>query len=339
MLAAFLIVMQAAPPVPRQAIDNHADKPSQKPARSDSEQKNATPSIPDSALTSQSPSQSPAAPHGNTETSHANQEGSKPSSAWTRSEWLAAVYDVLTGALVIVGIFGVLAAIRTLRAIEGQVTEMKTQRGVMDGQLIAMKGQLEQMKSAGTQTDSLIQETALSAAAAKIAGDMAQRNVELQIDKERPRIIKVVPQKFDLSAGSIFKFISYQIHCICPTPAFISDAQVGACLEPSGSLPSIHRNTFRVESFEIVEKSCSIKRQVFLDQAVDEETFLKFDSGALTLFFYGNITWRGVHLTDNDLAYGFRFCWRWSDERSGEIPGLDFSHWVDESQSEPQNPN
>jgi hypothetical protein len=92
--------------------------------------------------------------------------------------WLDKTYIFLTGILALVGIFGVRAAYRTLRAIEQQAGVMKAQRKTMQRQLGTMRGPLSQMESTGRQTDELIKHAAAS--------------VELRLPRNHPTGLPVV---------------------------------------------------------------------------------------------------------------------------------------------------
>src|ERR1700730_6917527 len=130
-LAVIFVVLQAASPVPRQATD----KPN---AHGQPVQKNAA--------TNQNPSASvlppqnaiePQTQQGQTEKPHDSHEQIQVVIQQTTSGWEKA-YVVLTGLLAIIGMFGVAAAFRTLKAVEAQAA--------------IMRGQIAEMKSAGSQT-------------------------------------------------------------------------------------------------------------------------------------------------------------------------------------------
>jgi hypothetical protein len=163
-LAMIYVVLQAAPPVPRQT----ADKPN---ANGQPVQKNAA--------TNQNPSASvlppenaiePQTQQGQAEKPHDSHEQitvviQQPTSGWEKA------YVVLTGLLAIIGMFGVAAAFRTLKAVEAQAA-------IMRGQLTAMQGQIAQMENSGAQTAELIRHAAGQATAlaesAQAAKEMAE---------------------------------------------------------------------------------------------------------------------------------------------------------------------
>jgi hypothetical protein len=101
--------------------------------------------------------------------------------------------------LVLVGIFGVLAAVRTLKRMESQIEEMKQQRGVMDGQLTQMTSQVTEMQKQTT----LIGD---SVNAAKESADAALLNAQAVLDSERPWLIVTVEKNEAVARPGYFFF-------------------------------------------------------------------------------------------------------------------------------------
>jgi len=117
-LALLLSVAQTAPPVPRQAIENHTQKAGAKDHVAKDGQQPAAP------LPLDVPVKVPAG-EDSTAKSAANQAqntnpNAKKDESWSRADELSLAYDILTGLLVIIGGSGVCFALRTLRAIESQ---------------------------------------------------------------------------------------------------------------------------------------------------------------------------------------------------------------------------
>jgi hypothetical protein len=186
-LAVLLAIMQAATPAPRKAANPQAGA-TQNVAKQSSGDKTPAQQAP-SIVQSVS-----AQPNQNTSHSPASENAPQPiivrelPPVSVTKNWLDKTYIFLTAILALVGIFGVRAAYRTLRAIEQQAGEMKAQRETMQQQLTTMQGQLSQMEKAGEQTDSLIKQTTIAAAAAKDSAGEAKRGVDVAISKERARV-------------------------------------------------------------------------------------------------------------------------------------------------------
>ena len=117
-LAVLLSIMQATPPVPRKAADNKAAQSGKQQNEADSQKNVPAPPV---ALTppQRNGGPDPSSPS-NKETVHVD-----PVRVITDGWYIA--YVILTGCLVVIGIAGVYAAIRTLRTIERQALSMRRQ--------------------------------------------------------------------------------------------------------------------------------------------------------------------------------------------------------------------
>ncbi len=97
--------------------------------------------------------------------------------------------NVLTLALVLVGIGGIIAAVVTLRKIDEQITEMRRQVDVMFGQLRAMHEQVAEMSAQTglltdyvTETKTIANAGIVSANAAKTSADIAAAELKQWVD-------------------------------------------------------------------------------------------------------------------------------------------------------------
>jgi hypothetical protein len=180
-LTVLLAVMQAAPPVQRKAADT-SDSNSQN-VQGDTETHQTPPGQPPSvkyldgaAAADKQPRPTP--PNADKPNVIVVREPNS-TSIWEK------VYVVFTGLLVFVGAIGIGYAIKTLQAVEGQVSEMKAQRETMQGQLAAMQGQLTQMQSSGTQTDALIEQAKQQTKELHDAADIALAHAEAAVDSAK----------------------------------------------------------------------------------------------------------------------------------------------------------
>ncbi|HZZ16812.1 MAG TPA: hypothetical protein VFE08_12695 [Candidatus Sulfotelmatobacter sp.] len=159
----FLAVMQTNPPVPRKASDTNAGK-GQGVEQNIQDKKTPTEQAP-SIVHKTSPE-----PDKNTSETKAQKDAEKPVRigelppvSITR-DWIDRLALAFSAALLIVGIVGVCAAVRTLKAVESQA-------GIM-------RGQISQMESAGQQTDKLIAHAAAQVTALADAAQAAKENAE-----------------------------------------------------------------------------------------------------------------------------------------------------------------
>jgi hypothetical protein len=128
-------------------------------------------------------------------------------------------------ALVGVGIAGVIAAIRSLRAINSQISEMRKQVEVATLQVRAMQEQITEMSK---QTDALERSVDI----AKQSADAARDNVNLVINKERARIRIGPVERLILTVGVPLK-VEFRLLYYGSTPAFHVTSEVWTVLSES----------------------------------------------------------------------------------------------------------
>ncbi|HZC21838.1 MAG TPA: hypothetical protein VE866_00750, partial [Candidatus Binatia bacterium] len=161
-LALLLALVQAAPTMARKAPDKGSGRSNQQPTSSVPATQNAA---------------EPQPQKGQAQSPHDSDKQiivivQQPTSGWEKA------YVILTGLLAIIGVFGVAAAFRTLRAVESQAH-------IMQGQLTAMQGQLAQMDSAGKQTDQLIEQEKQQTKELRDATDIALAHAEAAVDSAK----------------------------------------------------------------------------------------------------------------------------------------------------------
>jgi hypothetical protein len=171
-ITVLLTVMQAAPPMPRQAPDSttHAANEIRKnPAA------NQTPStqVPSSLNTTDSKTNQNTGNQPSPENAiHSIRVSELPAVSVSR-DWIDILAILFTGILVIVGSLGVCAAYRTLKAIETQVLEMAQQRAVMRRQTRHIARQARSMRYQTTHLKNAVIQARRAAKAAKLSADMA----------------------------------------------------------------------------------------------------------------------------------------------------------------------
>jgi hypothetical protein len=211
--------------------------------------------------------------------------------------WWDRAYVIFTGLLVIIGSFGVLAALRTLKAVKQQADIM------------------------GQQTAA----TEKAAEAAKDQAKIAMRDLELLINRERPRITVTVDD-FDFAKGySAFKIVSYKINCRCPTDAFIMDTSAEAFIE-EGVLGRISDH-IPITNLETIHGFVKLERMaLILTGLTDDDLMAKVQ--ASLLHFRGVIKYRGVHLSDTEPPYSTTFHHRWvCGPKNATFFGEMVDHW------------
>ncbi len=189
-------------------------------------------------------------------------------------------------ALVLVGSLGIFVAIRTLNAMMRQADSMERQTKATED---AAKAAID------------------NAIAAKEGAEATKRSINLLISKERPRINVAPAGRVNFREGGTYKSIPYQIECICPSVAFIVTAEAGTCLQTPTGLNPI-RQSYGIDEFENIHQTATLGREVLLFERIDDSTLNRFETGDLILFFYGRITYRGVHLATNEPPYVTDFC-------------------------------
>lgn len=227
-------------------------------------------------------------------------------------------YVLATIALLIVGTFGVYAAYRTLNAIQRQGV-------IMRDQLEAIKRQADIMER---QERILADSTAIaerSANAALNASNVAVKEMQIAMERERPRIsVKVKP--LQLKDPSIH-CVSYDVDFWCPTPAFIVEAWVhlGFDLGVSGK-PSWWAG-IPVDTH--VRQTTLVNLYAEFQKPLTKETIAQIQTQEKVVYFCGRIIYRGVQLSPDEPAYKTTFRWRWNAADMSDDPefGVDFSSW------------
>jgi hypothetical protein len=128
-----------------------------------------------------------------------------------RKDWWDRAYVVFSGLLVIIGAFGVIAALRTLRAIKRQADIMDSQKGIL----------AQSVKAAED-----------NAKAASDGAEAANKNVEMFISKERARLrIDLKPLDLKLKYDSTYA-VDFALNIHGTTAAYIVDHRCTAYLAP-----------------------------------------------------------------------------------------------------------
>jgi hypothetical protein len=187
-LAVLLSIMQASPPVPRKATDADASKsqPVQSDASADKKPSNKTPPI---AQAAHPPPNQNTNPDNGANDAEKNIRVRELPPVSVTPDWMDCLALSFSAILLVVGIAGVVAAYRTLRAIEGQA-------GIMGGQLTKMELQLVEMQKQNTIT-------------------VQERRSHLRIELE-----SVLRLSTDILASPI----KYEVKHYGPTDAFISES-------------------------------------------------------------------------------------------------------------------
>jgi hypothetical protein len=171
LLALFLSAMQTAPPVPRQSADS-ANQDANKGQKEASQHQSPTAqaptpkNLPEKAVSEKASTENPAIPN----TQQPTRITELPPVSVTR-DWIDKTSWTFGGILVVVGIVGVCAAYRTLRAIEQQARIMRRQTGHIARQAQSMRYQTTHLRNSVIQARKGARAAQTSADAAKISAD------------------------------------------------------------------------------------------------------------------------------------------------------------------------
>jgi hypothetical protein len=177
--------------------------------------------------------------------------------------------------LMLAGVFGVCAAVKTLKQISTQAHWMKVQNRTTRRQL-----------------------------------SVTQESVQVVIDKERARIrveVKENPNLFPTDDESSLNELVYKVFCEGPTPAFIVNAYATLCTADTSDPP---KKAFKIPaSFPTVlhPDREGIKQSAFIWQVFDEDLGPMLNTHTLFLHFYGMIEYTDVF--DKPRFTKFRYIW------------------------------
>jgi len=308
-LAVILAVMQATLPIPRKATHNQASQTAKEHSKADASQQNAAVTI--------SPAASPSTPQGKEATTTESQKNAEETirvrelptvTVKAGMDWWNRAYVLLTAALVIVGIFGVRYARRSLRAIESQGM-------VMEGQLAAMKAQLSQMENAGQQTERLIEQSAKGATAAKESADALINSERAWVMVDVELRDKGVYQSTDNNITRRFTMIDAKVICTNEGKAVAWITQKSSFFGVLNELPH-EFNELRLQSFHrepepLAPGDVSEFNVHFLTAGY------RGDGGSL-LVFYGAVKYRDSFKENCETRFGYMVN---IDNRLERIPG------------------
>src|ERR1035441_1734476 len=199
-----------------------------------------------------------------------------------------------TWALVVVGAIAGFLAWLTLRKIG-------TQAGLM-------KDQADQM---GRQTEILT----ASVKVAKESADIALRNIDLLISKERARLLVEVAllntASNEVNSDPVVRFT---IHYVGTTEAFVdyaeAEAKVCDSAEPA---PEVFPNSLPLP--KIISKQASFGWIKIPVQGWSDKVFFEVEAKTKFVHFYGNITYKDVFGQEHET--GFYYVWQVGDDPYG----------------------
>jgi hypothetical protein len=201
------------------------------------------------------------------------------------------------------GVVGIVVAICTLKAIRKQADKIERQAGIMDGQLTEM----------GNQTGILQKSVAAAEAnaeAAKANAEAANRGIEIMIGKERARIrVEVVELELDepVTVFSIHQ-VKYKVFSYGIVPAFISESTARVEITDSqdppdtvlglpASLPAVlHPSVEGIDKFAI------------LFTALTKENISRIHEGKSFIHFRGSIKYGDVFASGRETR--FKYVWK-----------------------------
>ena len=242
-----------------------------------------------------------------------------PNDTWYKTYVIATIImAVVTISLAIIGFFGVRAANRTLEAAISQLGAIQRQADTMERQEKILADSVAVAER--------------SANAALTAAQVAAKEIQIAMERERPRISVEVSDLRLKESG--MRGVSYTVDCWCPTPAFIVKASIYLGLDlGENEKPT---SFFGIPIDKQVRESARFEFQVEFMQPLTKEIRDEIASQERTVWLWGFITYRGVQLSTKDPPYRTSFRWRWIAADMSEDPdfGVDFSSWTRDGKPE-----
>lgn len=228
--------------------------------------------------------------------------------------------NVLTLALVIVGIVGIIVALCSLGKIDKQIGEMRRQVDVTMLQLRAMHEQVTEMSQ---QTQSLreyvdytktIADAALeSARAAKASAEATRDNVAIVISKEKPRI-SITLEDLTLVIG--LQSVKYELRFSGMTPAYILSSGAISQIFDSEQPPGVYIWVPPMYNLPPIIKPTETTRWngtafVFPNLALTQSEVDEVIAAKKFIHCWGFIKYRDAFcdVTGKDRQTSFRFVW------------------------------
>lgn len=305
-LAVFLAIMQAAPPVPRKASDNAAGAPQTRQDKSASDNAPSQTPTPAVHLTASNGGKEKGDDEGSKNTGNTVRITEMPpvAVAPNKRDWVDWGYWGFNGLLVIVGGCQVWLLFRTLGAIKRQADIYDEQRKIMEGQLGTMQGQLDAMKAAGEQ------------ASRQIA--IAEDNIKIIISKERA-LLRLEALDLRLpDATTPVASVEYRVRLYGPTEAII-DATISDAIVTDSEEPLLDEtpmsDLFLPKIISPSDSPLTRYQLVTTSERIHEDIEAIY-KGKKFVHFWGSILYSdrfgrlGYHYYTK-----FRFVWRW-------IPGV-----------------
>ena len=231
-LAVLLTIMQATPPVPRQAPDT--DTSSRNDVKNDGNTEQQPPAMGPPVSIQEPVSSYQPKTNGGTIQPADKQKSVRISELPTVSVangWRENLALGFTALLVMAGIVGVCAAVKTLKAIRVQAHEMKQQRRTMRQQLLQMQRQVSEMSA---QTDVLERSVAVAQASADAANkgaDAAEKSADALVNSERPWVVAFIQQRNEIPPiAPIAHCFIFTFKNLGRTPALIVSIRGGGAI-------------------------------------------------------------------------------------------------------------
>lgn len=318
-LAVLLSVVQAAPPVPRQAANDQAGTRSSVKNHPETKQKPAPPPSPskDNENCSYRNQDHRAQPPANNASQPIviTESAPMPKKDWwdkaaVIGAWVLVDYTLL---LVIAGSAGVFAAVKTLKAVERQAT-------VMRGQIAEMSAQTEVLNK--------------SVDVAQKNATAAEQNVAIFRSKERARIEVREPNGMAKLSPNILPRIIFIIELKGLTPPTIIDARAFAQLSESMEPPEF-TGTFippiaEIKTLSLENRVVEASSWVLPQLSVTQEDIDCLEQGKKFIHFWGKIVYRDVFydVFPEERITAFRYCFGYSQSSLHRGLGISSGAWI-----------
>lgn len=219
--------------------------------------------------------------------------------AWDKTSVLASVLLVFVGAL------GVLYAIKTLRQIRNQVSEMAAQRNVMDGQLKIMQNQVSEMQAQSDILRDSVSAAKDNALAAKVSADalINSERAWVMVEVDWPLTSGALLQNTSLSQEGEAKstMITLRVTCFNIGNAFARITHREYVAKIVGMLPA-EPDFSEITKLNVFTHYLKPSTQLAEDISAMCDGHLEL---GMVLVFYGRVRYEDAFGKDHETLFGY----------------------------------
>lgn len=176
----------------------------------------------------------------------------------------------------------------------------------------------------------LAQAASDNAKAASNSADLARKNVESFIAKERARISVEVPDPLQLK-DQFFNHVKYKVRIIAPTPALIVSSEVNALVLDSTDTGHSWMHSMYLSSSDTAA-TAAIEQSALIIAHVDDSFRSEVNEKKKFIHFFGRIRYRDVFQAETDVPHEttFGYLWAVGADIKGGPPVMGEGRWLSE---------